>query len=103
MRPNKTQERREHPRKSCSLAVKGFAGDSAFKALARNASLGGVFIETPNRFPADETIFLLFNAHPLYAEPIMVVGRTAWGNSRGVGIEFTDVPLSLTTMIESFG
>ena len=69
MRP--TQERREHPRKSCSPTVKVLAWDSAFKAYAKNVSLGGMFIETPYAFSAGEKIVLVFTP-PGQDEPIMV-------------------------------
>ncbi len=101
MRP--TQEQREHPRKLCCLSVDGVAWNCVFKAFARDISPCGAFIETPHHFPTDEYIILSFNVPPLYTEPIEVVGRTAWTNSGGIGVEFTEVPLSLTTMIESFG
>ena len=51
------EEQRRHPRKPCHLAVDGFAGDSTFKAFAKNISLGGAFIETPYAFATRDSGF----------------------------------------------
>lgn len=106
------EEQRRHPRKPCHLAVDGFAGDSTFKAFAKNISLGGTFIETPyafatrdsalHAFDTNEEIVLLFFVRPYQEEPIRVVGKIAWNASSGLGVEFRKTPKRLTTTIESF-
>ncbi len=102
MRPAKTQERREHPRKPCRIAVKGHAWDSAFEALARNASLGGVFIETPCVFAVDEEIVLSFTL-PGQDESVKIIGKIVWNVPGGLGIQFIDTPERLVKGIKSLG
>jgi Tfp pilus assembly protein PilZ len=97
----KHEEQRRHPRKSCGLPVDGLAWNSAFKALARNISIGGVFIETRKRFAIDEEIVLIFKL-PEHQERIKVVGKIVWNIPGGLGIAFEKVPDRLATMVESF-
>ncbi len=101
MEPHKHEDQRRHPRKPCSVAVDGLAWDSAFKALARNISLGGVFIETPSPFAIDEEIVLIFTL-PDREERIKVVGKIVWNVRGGLGVAFDKAPEPLATMIESF-
>ncbi len=98
MRPN-PQERREHTRESCCLSVKGLTGDSAFKALAKNISLAGAFIETQNVFAVDEKIVLSFTL-PGQDEPIKIVGKIVWNGPGGFGVQFTDTPKRLVSAIK---
>ncbi len=112
MRLAKYQERRKHTRKSCSVAVKGLVWDSAFKALAKNISLGGAFIETPYAFATGdpdlqvfatkEKVFLMFFARPPHHdEPIHVPSNVVWNRPDGFGVEFMDTPDRLEAMIEA--
>ncbi len=102
MQSDKRKERRKHPRKSCCMAVDGFARGSGFAAIAWNISLGGAFIETPYRFTPDEEIFLLFIPRPYQQDPIKVASNIVWNGQGGFGVAFQDTPDRLATMIESF-
>jgi Tfp pilus assembly protein PilZ len=80
--------------------VDGVVKDCAFKSLAKNASLGGVFIEAPVAFAIDEEIALIFTL-PDQGEPIRVVGKIVWNAPSGLGVAFQHTPERLATMVEA--
>jgi type IV pilus assembly protein PilZ len=100
MQPHKHRERRKHPRKACAIAVDGLAPSFVFKAFITNISPGGVFIQTPDTFAANEEIVLIFPL-PYHEERIKVAGKVLWNAPGGLGVAFQDTPDGLATMIES--
>ena len=93
-------DRREHPRKNCSIPVK-LESSRAFTEHIRNISVGGVFIKTAAPFSRGEQLTMIFSL-PDQNSPVRIVGNVAWRSPEGVGVEFME-PLSpeMKDMIDS--
>ncbi len=77
--------------------MKGFHEGSPFKAVAKNISLGGAFIETPHNLPVNERFVLSF----FRLKPVRVIGTIIWNAPGGFGVAFKDIPKRLATEIKS--
>lgn len=94
------RERRQAPRKRCSLLVRYVAGDKMFTDVIRNISTDGVFMETCALLTVGQIITLIF-LPPDREEPINVTGRIIRRTEDGVGVQFTAPSEDLEEMIES--
>ena len=94
-------ERREYPRKPCSMHVTYTTQDLLASDTIRNISIGGAFIETSAPLSVGDQITVWFSL-PARQEPILITGEIAWTPSRGIGVKFIS-PLSedLEEMIEA--
>lgn len=81
------ENKRVHPRKSCSVPVDYAAEGRAFKGSIKNVSVNGLFIETRQNFVPGETITLTFSL-PNYPKPLKTHAKVVWNSPQGVGVEF---------------
>ena len=94
------EERRRHPRKTCSMQVTVGIW-RLFTEFIKNISCGGVFIETSESFSAGEHITLTFSP-PNRNKPLRITGRVVRRTPEGIGVEFTTPPNGeLEKIIES--
>ena len=85
-------ERREHPRRPCSIAVDCPTWGGAFKGLVQDISAGGVFvlsIETDREFSVGQHITVNFPAPSNRSEPVELPGEVVWSGPEGIGVRFT--------------
>ena len=95
------EERRQHPRKACSIDINFATWRGASSAKVNNISAGGMFIETDKELsPGEEITANLFLRNK--PDPIKITAQIVWTPQRGVGVQFTS-PLSeeLRKLIES--
>ena len=91
---------REHPRKSCFMAVDYADRDRVFKDFIRNISAGGVFIETNLPFSIGKDITLTFSSSN-YERPIKITGKIARTGRGGIGVRFKTENRDLIAMIKA--
>jgi Tfp pilus assembly protein PilZ len=95
------RERREHPRKACSMRVTVTTPDLFSTDTIRDISAGGAFVETPVALSAGDQITLWFSL-PERREPIMITGEVVWSPRKGVGVKFVScLDKALIKMIEA--
>jgi len=100
LRDVEAQERRQHPRKSCSIPVT-VGTWRVFKEFVKNVSRGGMFIETDAPFSPGEHITLTFS-YANQTNPVRITARVVRKNNMGIGVEFTTPPnAELQKIIES--
>lgn len=81
--------RRHFPRKACSIAVDCDTGGKAFKGLAKNISLGGVYmvrIETERWLSAGQEITVRFPTLSTKQGPVEFSAEVVWIVPEGVGV-----------------
>jgi Tfp pilus assembly protein PilZ len=83
---------RANPRKSCLINASYQVKGNSFRNYILDISIGGVFIETSDRFSVGETITLNFNL-PGHSQPFSLAGKIAWSGSQGFGVKFGMVPM----------
>jgi Tfp pilus assembly protein PilZ len=81
------KERRELPRKTCSLTVDYVSAGQARKDFIRNLSASGVFIETREAFTVGQTLTLTFSL-PDVKIPLKFVGKIVRTTPQGIGVQF---------------
>ena len=94
------RERRQAPRKRCSLLVRYVAGDKMFTDVVSNISTDGAYMQTCALLSVGQLITLIFSP-PDKEEPINVTGRVVRRSEEGVGVQFTAPSEELEEMIES--
>jgi hypothetical protein len=92
---------RENPRKPCLINANYQVKGSDFRSYILDISIGGVFIETTDRFKVGETITLNF-ALPESASPFSLSGKVAWSGPQGFGVKFDTLPHPQDNVIKSF-
>ena len=94
-------DRRETPRKPCSLTVYYTIQEQVSSGVMKNISAGGAFIETLEPLDVGEDVTVTF--WPVNQdEPIEMRGEIARTDSNGIGVKFTTPPSeALEKMIES--
>ena len=92
---------RENPRKSCLINANYQIRGSQFRSYILDISIGGVFIETTDRFKVGETIVLNF-ALPDSSPPFSLSGKVAWSGPQGFGVKFDTLPPPQNNVIKSF-
>ena len=82
-------ERRSHPRVTIKLVVDVALGQTAPKrlAVAKDLSLGGVFIETAKP-PAIGGSVVIGIAPDRAQNPLLLPGTVRWSSPTGFGVEF---------------
>ncbi len=95
------QDRREHPRKACSIAAYYATWEGSFESFVRNISHGGMFIQTRRVFPSGQQITVSLPPPPNKKEMIKVTGKIVWSVPEGLGIKFTSVSQDLKEIMES--
>ncbi len=93
-------ERREHPRKPCSIEVTYTTEDRTFTDFIKNISMGGVFMQTSASLNVGQQISLVF-PFPTQEEPIRMTGQVVWKSPVGVGVKFIELSRGVREMIEA--
>ncbi|MDY6987329.1 MAG: PilZ domain-containing protein [Thermodesulfobacteriota bacterium] len=94
------RNRRQHPRKPCSIPVTCATEDRVIQDFVKNISAGGAFIETAVPFSPGEHITLMFSSTE-QEEPIKISGRIVWRVPEGIGVKFTTASSELEAVILS--
>jgi Tfp pilus assembly protein PilZ len=94
------RDRRQHPRKPCSIPVTCSTADRVMKNFIKNISAGGAFIETSVPFSPGEHITLMLSATE-QEEPIKITGRIVWRVPEGIGVKFSTASKELEAVILS--
>ena len=92
---------RENPRKPCLINANYEVQNKDYKSYLLDISIGGVFIETSEKFTVGETINLNFSL-PNYEKPFKLTGTIAWGSPRGFGVKFEGIPSQEGEILRSF-
>lgn len=92
---------RENPRKPCLINAHYRIQNQNFKSYILDISIGGVFIETKEKFTIGQKIELNF-ALPNQSKPFRLAGTISWSNPRGFGVKFDEVPVQQGEILRSF-
>jgi Tfp pilus assembly protein PilZ len=92
---------RENPRKPCLINANYSIQNKDYKSYILDISIGGVFIETNEKFTIGQQIVLNFSL-PNYQKPFKLAGTISWGSPRGFGVKFDNVPVQQGDILKSF-
>jgi len=92
---------RENPRKPCLINANYSVQNTDYKSYILDISIGGVFIETNEKFTIGQEIVLSFTL-PNYQKPFKLTGTISWGSPRGFGVKFDKIPLQQGEILKSF-
>ena len=92
---------REDPRKPCLINADYRIQDRNFKSYILDISIGGVFIETNEKFTIGQKVVLNFSL-PNKTKPFKLTGTISWGSPRGFGMKFDGVPAQQGEILRSF-
>lgn len=92
---------RENPRKPCLINANYRVQNKDFKSYILDISIGGVFIETKEKFVVGQKIELNF-ALPNSSKLFKLAGTISWGNPRGFGVKFDELPVRQGDLLRSF-
>ena len=92
---------RENPRKPCLINANYRVQNTAYKSYILDISIGGVFIETNEKFTIGQEIVLSFTL-PNYQKPFKLSGTISWGSPRGFGVKFDKIPVQQGEILKSF-
>ena len=92
---------RENPRKPCLINANYRVQNRDFKSYILDISIGGVFIETNEKFTLGQKVELNF-ALPNQSKPYKLTGTISWGSPRGFGMKFDGVPAQQGQILRSF-
>jgi len=92
---------RENLRKSCLINASYQVRGSSFRSYILDISIGGVFVETSDRFSLGEIITLNFTL-PGLSQPFSMSGKIAWSGPKGFGVKFDTVPLQQGKAIQHY-
>lgn len=92
---------RANPRRSCLINASYSVKGNSFRSYILDISIGGVFIETSDRFSLGETITLNFNL-PGLPQPFSLSGKIAWSGPEGFGVKFDTVPMQQGKAIKQY-
>lgn len=92
---------RENPRRSCLINASYRIKGRSFRNHILDISIGGVFVETSDRFPVGETVVLNFPL-PGLSGTFSLPGRIAWSGPQGFGVRFDGIALEQSRAIKSF-
>jgi uncharacterized protein (TIGR02266 family) len=101
--PEKTidLDEREHPRKSCLIAVDYTSQDRTFSDYVLDISASGVFIETGQSLTVGQPLSIRFS-FPDEDDPLIVGGEVVWSSPKGIGVKFYGLDPSQQTRIKKF-
>ncbi len=92
---------RENPRKPCLINTHYRIQNRNFKNYILDISIGGVFIETDQKFPVGRQIMLKFSL-PSHNQPFTLTGRIAWSSPRGFGLQFDEMTPQQSHILKTF-
>ncbi len=92
---------REYPRKSCLINADYRVRGRECRSYILDISIGGVFIETRDRYAVGEEVILNFNL-PDHPQPFSLRGRIAWSGPEGFGVKFDHLPPSQGSAIRRY-
>ncbi len=92
---------REYPRKSCLINADYRVRGRECRSYILDISIGGVFIETQDRYAVGEEVILNFNL-PDQPQPFSLRGRIAWSGPEGFGVKFDQLPPSQGSAIRRY-
>jgi Tfp pilus assembly protein PilZ len=92
---------RENPRKPCLINANYRVQNKDFKSYILDISIGGVFIETNEKFTIGQKVELNFTL-PGHSKPFKLTGTISWGSPRGFGMKFDGVPAQQGEILRSF-
>ena len=92
---------RENPRKPCLINANYSIQNKDYKSYILDISIGGVFIETNEKFTIGQQIVLNFSL-PNYQKPFKLTGTISWGSPRGFGVKFDKIPVQQGKILKSF-
>jgi Tfp pilus assembly protein PilZ len=92
---------RENPRKPCLINAKYRVQNKDFKSYILDISIGGVFIETNEKFTIGQKVELNFSL-PNHSKPFKLAGTISWGSPRGFGMKFDGVAAQQGEILRSF-
>lgn len=92
---------RENPRKPCLINTSYRIQDRNLKSYILDVSVGGVFIETNEKFPKGKELLLKFSL-PNRPQPFTFSGKIAWSSPKGFGVKFDDVTPTQGEILKSF-
>jgi Tfp pilus assembly protein PilZ len=92
---------RENPRKPCLINANYRVQNRDFKSYILDISIGGVFIETNEKFTLGQKVELNF-ALPNQSKPFKLTGTISWGSPRGFGMKFDGIPVQQGQILRSF-
>jgi uncharacterized protein (TIGR02266 family) len=92
---------RENPRKPCLINTNYRIQDRNLKSYILDVSVGGVFIETDEKFPKGKELLLKFSL-PNQPQPFTFSGKIAWSSPKGFGVKFEDVTPTQGDILKSF-
>jgi Tfp pilus assembly protein PilZ len=92
---------RENPRKPCLINANYNILNKDYKSYILDISIGGVFIETDKKFTIGQKIGLNFML-PNHQKPFKINGTISWGNPRGFGVKFDEIPAPQGKILRSY-
>lgn len=92
---------RENLRKSCLINASYTIRGRSFRSYILDISIGGVYVETSDRFTVGEPITLNFSL-PDKGPPFAMRGVIAWSGPQGFGVRFEGLAAPQDTAIRSF-
>lgn len=92
---------RENLRKPCLINTDYRIQDRDFKSYILDISIGGVFIETNERYPKGKELLLKFSL-PNRPQPLTFSGKIAWSSPKGFGVQFDNVSPGQGDVLRSF-
>ena len=92
---------RENPRKPCLINANYSIQNKDYKSYILDISIGGVFIETSEKFTLGQKIVLNFTL-PNNKKPFKLTGMISWGSPRGFGVKFDEIPVQQGEMLRSY-
>jgi len=93
-------DRREHPRKPCSISISYTVEDQTFSDVVTNICPGGVFIKTSEAFSVGQQITLGFS-FPDKEQSVKCQGKIVWDSPNGIGVKFTSATHNLQDVIKT--
>jgi len=92
---------RENLRKNCLVAVKCMVGDTSFTSYIINISVGGVFIESNDRFSIGQRIQMAFKL-PNAPNPLELKGQINRSSLQGIVVNFLDLNQDQQEIIRAY-
>ena len=92
---------RENPRKPCLINANYSIQNKDYKSYILDISIGGVFIETNEKFTLGQKIVLNFTL-PNNKKPFKLNGTISWGSPRGFGVKFDEIPVQQGEILRSY-
>jgi len=92
---------RSNARKPCLINANYKIQNQTFKSYILDISIGGVFIETDQKFPVGKEMILKFSL-PHHPQPFTLTGKIAWSSPRGIGLKFDELSIQQGDLLKSF-